>query len=32
MHETAEPADEDLLDSLAIQTPLNGGTAYAVIG
>lgn len=30
MHSDAQPGDEDLLDSAAIQTLLNGGTVYAV--
>lgn len=30
MHPDAEPGDEDLLNSAAIQTLLNGGTVYAV--
>ncbi|MBW4490353.1 MAG: hypothetical protein KME12_21450 [Trichocoleus desertorum ATA4-8-CV12] len=30
VHTDAQPGDEDLLDSAAIQTLLNGGTVYAV--
>lgn len=30
LHEKAEPDDEDLLDTAAIQTFLNGGTVYAL--
>jgi hypothetical protein len=30
VHSDAQPGDEDLLDSAAIQTLLNGGTVYAV--
>lgn len=30
LHPEAEPGDEDLLNSAAIQTLLNGGTVYAV--
>lgn len=30
LHDEPEPGDEDLLDLAAIQTILNGGTAYAV--
>ncbi len=30
IHEEAEPGDEDLLNSAAIQTLLNGGTVYAM--
>ncbi|HBL11949.1 MAG TPA: hypothetical protein DD379_11170, partial [Cyanobacteria bacterium UBA11162] len=30
LHAEAEPGDEDLLNSAAIQTILNGGTVYAV--
>lgn len=30
VHPDAQPGDEDLLDSAAIQTILNGGTVYAV--
>ena len=30
VHNDAQPGDEDLLDSAAIQTLLNGGTVYAV--
>lgn len=30
LHQEAEPGDEDLLDFIAVQTILNGGTVYAV--
>jgi hypothetical protein len=30
IHADAEPGDEDLLNSAAIQTLLNGGSVYAV--
>lgn len=30
LHEEAKPGDEDLLDFTAVQTILNGGTAYAL--
>jgi hypothetical protein len=30
IHDEAKPGDEDLLDAVAIQTLINGGTVYAV--
>ncbi|MGD9405867.1 MAG: hypothetical protein PVH95_12020, partial [Anaerolineae bacterium] len=30
LHRDTEPGDRDLLDSVAVQTLLNGGTVYAV--
>jgi hypothetical protein len=30
LHQDAKPGDQDLLDSAAVQTLLNGGSVYAV--